>query len=119
MVLLTIPLINYSAPKDRKKQMKKPIKKALNSNPSTLIEPSQQRVAFSNNRVHPQRTTRFTLSSGGSNPSTIREQDLNRNQNNNSFGRRTQNLGMHTIVEEDIERILRGNGNDLLEPIPG
>ena len=26
---------------------------------------------------------------------------------------------MHTIVEEDIERILRGNGNDLLESIPG
>ena len=120
--------MNYPDSKDKKKQKKKPTKKLPNSNPSTLIEPSQQRVAFSNNRVQPQRARRSTmssgrsnlsLSSGRSNLSTIGEQDLNRNQNNNSAGRRTQNLGMHTIVEEDIERILRGNGNDLLESIPG
>ena len=116
--------MNYPDSKDQKKQKKKPIRKVPNSNPSTLIEPSQQwvaqqRVAFSNNRVHPQRARRSTMSSGRSNLSTIGEQDLNHNQNNNSPGRRTQNLGMHTIVEADIERILRGNGNDLLEPIPG
>ena len=63
--------MNYPDSKGKKKQKKKPIKKVPNSNPSTLIEPSQQRVAFSNNRVHPQRARRFTMSSGGSNPSTI------------------------------------------------
>ena len=154
-----------------------------NSNPSTLIETSQQRVAFSNNRVQPQRARRRSggvsdlrrsnlmtidelgsnhnennnsaggrtqniqlqvehrirrmsrgsfdlsrgfsdlsrgvsdLSRGVSDLSTIGEES-NTNQNNNSAGGRTQNLGMHTIVEEDIRR-LRGNGNDLLEPIPG
>ena len=111
--------MNYPDSKDKKKQKKKPIKKVPNSNPSTLIEPSQQRVAFSNNRVHPQRARRFTMSSGGSNPSTIRERNLNRNQNNNNAGRMTQDLGMHTIVEADIERILSGNGIDFLESIPG
>ena len=116
--MLTIPLINYPAQKDKKKQKKKPIKKVPNSNPSTLIEPSQQRVAFSNNRVQPQRARRSNMTSGRSNLSTIGEQDLNRNQNNNSAGGRTQNLEIQTIVEEDIERILRVNGNDLLGPIP-
>ena len=205
MILLTIPLLNYPAPKDKKKQKKKPIKKVPNSNPSTLIETSQQQVAFSNNRVQPRnsgrradrvsdlrrsdlmtieelssnhnqnnnsasgRTRNLTrsemsiliednmgrfrsemsrgvpdlsigwlrsemsrrgdltsemstevpdLSRGVSDLSTIDEIDSDRNQNNNNAGERTQNLGMHTIVEEDIRR-LRGNGNDLSEPIPG
>ena len=60
----------------------------------------------------------LSISSRRSNLSIIRERDLNRNQNNNSADRTPQNLGIQTIVEEDIERILRGNGNDLLEPIP-
>ena len=60
----------------------------------------------------------LSMSSRRSNLSTIGEQDLNRNQNNNSPGRRTQNLGMHTIVEDDIRR-LRGDANGLFDPIPG
>ena len=145
MILLTIPLINYPAPKDKKKQKKKPIKKVPNSNPSTLIETSQQRVAFSNNHIQFERAiyrmpdrlnfpqpdryqarTDLRISGGRisnqiqriSDLTTIDELDSNHNQNNNSAGERTQNLAMHTIVEEDIRR-LRGNGNDLLEPIPG
>jgi hypothetical protein len=46
--------------------------------------------------------------------STIGEES-NPNQNNNSADGRTQNLGMHTIVEEDIRRLRRNGG----EPIPG
>ena len=214
MFFLTIPLINYPAQKDKKKQKKKPIKKVLNSNPSTHIETSQQRVAFSNNRVQPRRARRrsggvsdlrrsdlTTIDELGSNHnqnnniagrvSDLRRSDLttigelgsNLNQNNNSAGRRTQNLqlqledrirrlrtemsrggfdrsrgfsdlsrgvsdlsrgvydpstigeesnryqsnnsasgriqnlGMHTIVEEDMRR-LRGNGNVLLDLNP-
>ena len=111
--------MNYPDSKGKKKQKKKPIKKLPNSNPSTLIEPIQQQVAFSARRsTMSSGRSNLSMSSRRSNLSTIGEQDLNRNQNNNSPGRGTQNLGMHTIVEEDIERILRGNGNDLLEPIP-
>ena len=49
---------------------------------------------------------------------TIDELGSIRTQNNNSAGGRTQNLGMHTIVEDDIRR-LRGDGNGLFDPIPG
>ena len=54
------------------------------------------------------------ISRGVSDLSTIGEES-NPNQNNNSADGRTQNLGMHTIVEEDIRRLRRNGG----EPIPG
>ena len=109
-VLLTIPLINYPAPKDKKKQKKKPIKKVLTSNPSTLIETSQQQVAFSNNRLQPRRARR--RSDRVSDPrrsdlTTIDELGSNHNQNNNSAGGRTQNLSRleyQLLVEDNIER---------------
>ena len=53
---------------------------------------------------------------GVSDLSTIGE-GSNPNQNNNRVSGRTQNLGMHTIVEEDMRR-LRGNGNVLWDLNP-
>ena len=124
MVLLTIPLINYPAQKDKKKQKKKPIKKVVNSNPTTLIETSQQRVAFSNNCVQPRGARRrsggvsdlrrsylTTIDELGSNNNqnnniavltTIDELGSNHNQNNNSAGRRTQNFQLQ--LEDRIRR---------------
>ena len=145
MVLLTITLINYPVQKDKKKQKKKPIKKVLNSNPSTHIETSQQQVAFSNNLVQPQRARRrsggvsdlrrsdlTTVDELGSNHnennnsagrvSDLRRSDLmtideigsNHNQNNNSAGRRTQNLQLQ--LEDRIRRLrseMSSGGSDL------
>ena len=98
-----------------------PIKKVPTLNASALIETSQKQVAFSNNCVQPQRARRRSGRVSDlrrSDLTTIDELGSNRNQNNNSAGGRPQNLGMHTIVEDDIRR-LRGDGNGLFDPIPG